>query len=176
MQRYFLVGYMGAGKTTIGRLLARKMQLSFIDLDHFIEARYRMKIADIFASKGEDYFRKIEREMLREVATFENVVISTGGGVPCFFDNAELMKKEGISIYLKASPEALFSRLRQAKGQRPILKEKTDGELLEFIRKNLDIRSSYYEQSTLVFNAEELDSQHSVNKATEEIMKLLLLS
>ena len=176
MKRYFLVGYMGAGKTTIGRLLAKKMQLSFIDLDHFIEARYRMKVADIFVTKGEEYFRQIEREMLIEVASFENVIVSTGGGVPCFFDNAKLMKKAGVSIYLKASPEALFSRLRFAKNQRPILRGKTDAELLEFIRKNLDFRSTYYEQSTLVFNAEELDSQHSVAKATDEIMKLLLLS
>ncbi len=135
-----------------------------------------MKIADIFASKGEEYFRQIEREMLKEVASFENVVISTGGGVPCFFDNAKLMKEAGVSVYLKASPEALFSRLKIAKHQRPILTGKTDGELLEFIRKNLDARLSYYEQSTLVFNAEELDTENSVVKAVDELMKLLLLT
>ena len=105
MERVFIVGYMGSGKTTVGRQLARSLSLQFIDLDAFIEGKYRKTISQLFEERGEDDFRKLERQALLEVAEFENVVISTGGGTPCFFDNMALMNRSGTTVYLQAEPE-----------------------------------------------------------------------
>ena len=99
MKRIFLIGYMGAGKTTVGKVLSRQLGLSFVDLDHYIEGRYHKTVGQLFAEKGEEAFREIERRMLREVAAFENVLISTGGGTPCFFDNMEFMNAYGTTVY-----------------------------------------------------------------------------
>ncbi len=129
MKRVFLVGYMGVGKTTIGKLLSKELGVQFIDLDKYIESRYRKTVPDIFAEKGEEKFRMIEREMLREVATFQDVLISTGGGTPCFFDNMDLMNQHGVTVYIKASAKQLVSRLLAYKGVRPIIQGKSPEEL-----------------------------------------------
>ena len=104
MQRIFLIGYMGVGKTTLGKALADRTGLSFIDLDLFIEGRYRKTIRQIFEAEGEEAFREIERKALHEVAEFEDIILSTGGGTPCFFDNMTYMNSVGTTVYLKASP------------------------------------------------------------------------
>ena len=114
MQRIFLIGYMGVGKTTLGKALADRTGLSFIDLDLFIEGRYRKTIRQIFEAEGEEAFREIERRALHEVAEFEDIVLSTGGGTPCFFDNMTYMNRVGTTVYLKASPEALTERIALA--------------------------------------------------------------
>ena len=93
MKRIFLIGYMGAGKTTVGKVLAGLLNLSFIDLDYYIERRYHKTVSQLFAEKGEEVFRSIERNMLHEVADFENVLVSVGGGTPCFFENMEVMNE-----------------------------------------------------------------------------------
>ena len=111
MKRVFLVGYMGAGKTTVGKELAKLAGLSFIDLDYYIEGRYHKAVSQIFAERGEEAFREIERNMLHEVAEFEDVLISTGGGAPCFFNNMEFMNASGTTVYLKVSVEELAKRL-----------------------------------------------------------------
>ena len=100
MRRIFLIGYMGAGKTTMGKELSKQSGLSFIDLDHFMEGRYRKTVRQLFEEKGEETFRQIEKKALHEVADFENVVISTGGGTPCFFDNMAYMNSIGTTVYL----------------------------------------------------------------------------
>ena len=122
MKRVFLVGYMGAGKTTVGKELAKLAGLSFIDLDYYIEGRYHKAVSQIFAERGEEAFREIERNMLHEVAEFEDVLISTGGGAPCFFDNMEFMNASGTTVYLKVSVEELAKRLELCKHTRPVLK------------------------------------------------------
>lgn len=129
MVRVFLTGYMGAGKTTLGKALAREMSLSFVDLDWYIEERFRKTVSELFAERGEDGFRELERKMLHEVAAFENVIVSTGGGTPCFFDNMEFMNRAGDTVFLEVSTDVLFRRLRVAKRKRPILRDKEDGEL-----------------------------------------------
>ena len=100
MTRIFLIGYMGAGKTTLGKAFAREMSLNFIDLDWFIEERFHKTVQQLFLERGEDGFRELERKMLHEVAEFEDVVVSTGGGTPCFFDNMEYMNDCGDTVFL----------------------------------------------------------------------------
>ena len=100
MIRIFLIGYMGAGKTTLGKAFAREMGLTFVDLDWYIEERFHKTIRQLFTEMGEDGFRELEKRMLHEVADFENVVISTGGGTPCFFDNMEFMNSKGSVVFL----------------------------------------------------------------------------
>lgn len=124
MIRIFLTGYMGAGKTTLGKAFARELGLTFIDLDWYIEERFHRSISDLFHERGEDGFRQLERNMLHEAGEFEDVVISTGGGTPCFFDNMEYMNRQGQTVFLDVPVEVLFRRLRVATQQRPICKER----------------------------------------------------
>lgn len=104
MVRIFLTGYMGAGKTTLGKAFARKMNVPFVDLDWYIEERFHKTVGELFTERGETGFRELERNMLHEVAEFENVVISTGGGAPCFFDNMEFMNRVGKTVFLDVHP------------------------------------------------------------------------
>ncbi|MDR0938084.1 MAG: shikimate kinase [Mediterranea sp.] len=175
MIRIFLTGYMGAGKTTLGKALARKLGIPFIDLDWHIEERLHQTISELFARRGEDSFRELERSMLHEVAEFENVVISTGGGVPCFFDNMEFMNRVGTTIFLDVSPEVLFRRLRVAKRQRPILQGLGDGELKAFIAKALEERAPYYSQARYTFNTDELDNRWQIDASVRRLQELLNL-
>lgn len=138
MIRIFLTGYMGAGKTTLGKAFARELNIPFIDLDWYIEERLHKSIRELFIERGEASFRELERTMLHEVAEFENVIISTGGGTPCFFDNMEYMNEHGQTVFLDVHPDVLFRRLRVATQQRPILQGKTDEELRIFIIEALE--------------------------------------
>ena len=173
MKRVFLVGYMGVGKTTIGKLLSKELDVEFIDLDKYIENRYRKTIQEIFSEKGEDKFRIIEREMLREVATFQNVLISTGGGTPCFFDNMKVMNHQGVTVYVKASVEQLMSRLVASKNVRPIIQNKSPDELKNFITKHLAQRENYYSKAKLTYQTEHLVSHADVSVGVDAIKTLL---
>jgi shikimate kinase len=124
--RIYLIGYMGSGKSTVGKGLAKKLNLQFIDLDNYIEERNFKTIPEIFASVGEVGFRKIEQHALKEIAEFENVVVATGGGAPCFFDNMELIKRTGVSVYLNGTPRILAERLLNSKTERPLMKSRAD--------------------------------------------------
>jgi len=168
-----LIGYMGAGKTTLGKSLARHLGLEFIDLDWYIENRFHQSVSQLFATRGEEGFRKIEQNMLHEVAEFEDVVISAGGGTPCFFDNMEYMNQQGLTVYLKATPEILRTHLRMGKQKRPLIAQKNDEELDIFIRESLDKREPYYNQAHLIFDIGLLDNgmriQESVKALEEEV-------
>ena len=146
---------MGSGKTTLGRMLAPRLNMSFIDLDAFIEQRHFKTISQLFEEKGEDEFRKIEHHALLEVSRFENTVISTGGGAPCFFDNMNIMNVNGLTVYLQLSPEKLLQNLQKGKVKRPLIKNKNDEELLHFIEENLEKRKKFYEQAKLIVNPDE---------------------
>jgi len=152
MQRIFLTGFMGAGKTTIGKELASQMKLSFVDLDLFIENRYRKTIPQIFAEKGEDIFREMEQKALHEVAEFEDVVIATGGGAPCFHQNMKFMNESGTTVYLKVSTEELIKRITLHQYTRPVLKGRSDSELKVFVEEMIAKRSPFYEQAHIIFN------------------------
>lgn len=167
MTRIILIGYMGAGKTTLGRALADEFGLTFIDLDHFIEERFHKSIRDIFAEQGESEFRRIEQRMLHEVAEFEDVVISTGGGTPCFFDNIDYMNQMGTTVYLNVPVERLFIRLSIARKQRPLIKDKNDAELHNFIEEQLALREPYYKKAHHTFTADKLEDKTQISASVE---------
>lgn len=167
---------MGAGKTTLGKMLAREMSLDFIDLDCYIENRYRKTISALFQERGEEGFRLLEQRMLHEVAEFEDVLISSGGGTPCFFDNMQYMKKQAVTVYLKASPEVLAAHLRMGKQQRPLIAQKSDEELNQFICESLRLREPYYLQADRIFNIARLDNSEAIKaslaRLTEEVKQI----
>lgn len=163
MTRIYLIGYMGAGKTTLGKQLASMLDVSFIDLDKYIESKYHKTIPDIFEEHGEEGFRLIEQSALKQVSEIENVIISTGGGAPCFFDNMAVMNKTGLTVYIKATPEELASRLRASKTVRPIVASKTDEELIPFIAEHLDKRELFYNKAHISFVTEHLVSKEDIH-------------
>lgn len=162
---------MGSGKTTLGRALADAIGIPFIDLDHYIEQRYRKTISQLFAENGEDRFREIERRMLHEVGEFEDVIISTGGGTPCFFDNIEYMNEQGTTVYLDVPVERLFIRLSIARSKRPLIKEKNDEELMSFIKEQLEKRAPHYSKAQYSFKADRLEDITQVNQSVEAFRK-----
>jgi shikimate kinase len=174
MQNVFLIGYMGAGKTTIGGRLAKRLGKQFVDTDRFIENRYRKKISELFAEKGEASFREIERSVLQEVAQFENTVVSTGGGAPCFFDNMDLMNRSGVTVYLKVSESGLTERLLAGRQQRPLVGNKTEAELKEFIADSLGKREAWYSRASIVLPAEHLSTPDDIDRVTENLIKQII--
>lgn len=175
MIRIFLLGYMGSGKTTLGKAFAREMGLSFIDLDWYIEERYHKTVREIFIERGENGFREVERQMLLEVSEFENVVISTGGGAPCFFDNMEVMNQKGDTVFLNVSPGVLYHRLKVATHNRPILQGKTNEELKTFIIEALEKRKPFYTQAKYIFNADQLENIYQIKSSVLALQNLLKL-
>jgi len=170
MQRIFLTGYMGAGKTTLGKALAERMGLAFTDLDAFIENRYHQTVRRIFASFGETVFREMERKALHEISEFEDIVISTGGGTPCFFDNMQLMNERGITVYLKVSIEELARRVAANTYKRPALQGFTGDELRLHISNMLAKRRPDYEKSRIIFEAERLFTQADVDNVCNRLI------
>jgi len=159
MQPIFLIGYMGCGKSTLGRTVSAMTGMQFIDLDAYIEGRFHMTVSDIFARRGEQGFRDIERAMLHEVGEFENVLVACGGGTPCFFDNMEWMNLHGTTVFLDTSIEKLFSRLKRGKHKRPLIADKNDEELLDFINRALESRMAHYSKALAVFKSDMLDNE-----------------
>jgi len=154
--RIYLIGYMGCGKSTLGRLLASTLNLSFIDLDTFLEEKYFRKIPQIFAEEGEAGFRKKEQNVLHEVSTFDDVIVATGGGAPCFFDNIEVMNNSGFCIFLDVDTTSLVHRLVHAKTERPIIKGKSPEELHHFIEEMMLKRRPFYEKARYIIKGSEI--------------------
>ena len=173
MKRILLLGYMGAGKTTLARMLSKDTGLDFYDLDHYIEGRMHKTIPDLFALRGEDGFREIERRLLHEVAEFEDVVISVGGGTPCFFDNLEYMNRQCDTVYLKATPRVLRAHIGMGTTVRPLLQGKTDEELTAFIEDQLRQRQPYYEKARYTLNVDLLDNYNKIKTSVESLRKML---
>lgn len=173
MTRILIIGYMGAGKTTLGKVLAESLGLPFYDLDWYIESRMMKTVPQLFAERGEEGFRKVEHNMLHEVAEFEDVVISCGGGTPCFYDNMEYMNAQGDTVYLKASPEVLYAHLQIGKVERPLLKNKTREEMQAFIQEQLAEREKYYTKARHIFNVDLLDNYEKIQTSVNNLRKLL---
>lgn len=173
MTRIILIGYMGAGKTTIGKALSKELGIIFYDLDWYIESRMRKTVSEIFAERGEEGFRQIEYNMLHEVAEFEDVIISCGGGTPCFFDNMDYLNQQGQVVYLKAEPEVLYKHLLMAKVERPLLKGKSKEELLKFIKEQLDKREPFYTKAHYTLDVSLMDNYDKIKISVEKIKELL---
>ncbi|MCD8318865.1 MAG: shikimate kinase [Paraprevotella sp.] len=173
MIRIILIGFMGAGKTTVGKALSQSLGLPFYDLDWYIEDRYRKTISQLFAEKGEEGFRKIEKDILNEVAEFEDVIISCGGGTPCFFDNMDYMNRQAQTIYLKASPEVLYRHLKMGKVERPLLKDKTEAEMKQFIRDMLKTREPFYSRAQYTLNVNLLENYDKIKDSVRLLRELL---
>lgn len=150
--KYFLVGFMGCGKTTLGKRLASKLNLPFIDMDKEIEASTGMSIAEYFKEHGEDGFREVESSVLKSTRFPDEAVIATGGGAPCFFDNMDWMNGNGTTIYLSLSPKALAKRLENATNERPVLQNLKGEELEKFIAERLKARDPFYRKSKLIIS------------------------
>ncbi|MBP6549767.1 MAG: shikimate kinase [Flavobacterium sp.] len=146
MRKIVLLGYMGCGKSTIANRLSKTTHIPFVDLDKIIEEKTNSSINQIFEQHGEIYFRKLEHDVFVELLNApENIIIGLGGGTPCYANNHELLKGDNVlSIYLKASIETLFERLAANKSKRPLIADKNDDEMKEFIAKHLFDRSFYY--------------------------------
>jgi shikimate kinase len=153
----YIIGFMGSGKSTIGRKLASRLGWSFVDLDDLIEEKEGLKITEIFAQSGEEYFRKVETEVLRSLNSRNNTVVSTGGGTPCSGGNMDYMLGSGLTIYLKLSPGQLKSRLSGSNGERPLIKDLSHEELLRFIEEKLGSRESCYNRAEVVVEGIDLD-------------------
>lgn len=175
MIRIFLTGYMGAGKTTLGKAFARELNVAFIDLDWHIEECFHKSVRELFDERGETSFRELERNMLHEVAEFEDVVVSTGGGTPCFFDNMKYMNERGSTVFLDVHPDVLFRRIRMTMHQRPVLRGKTDEELRAFIAVTLAKRSPFYMQACYRFDGRHLDSHRQIAESVQQLRRLLEL-
>ena len=173
MTRIILIGYMGAGKTTIGKALSKELGIIFYDLDWYIESRMRKTVSEIFAERGEEGFRQIEYNMLHEVAEFEDVIISCGGGTPCFFDNMDYLNQQGQVVYLKADPEVLYKHLMMAKVERPLIKGKSHDELLAFIREQLEKREPFYTKARYTLDVSLMDNYEKIKTSVAKIIELL---
>ena len=157
----------------MGKAFARELDVPFIDLDWYIEERFHKSIRELFTERGEASFRELERSMLHEVSEFEDVVISTGGGTPCFFDNMDYMNGHGQTVFLDVHPDILFDRLRVATRQRPILQGKTDDELRSFIVEALAKRAPFYSQARYRFDAGSLESRSQIAASVQQLRTLL---
>ena len=173
MRRIILVGYMGSGKTTVGKALSKATGMMFYDLDWYIENRMHTTVSKLFSERGEEAFRKIEYNMLHEVAEFEDVIISCGGGTPCFFDNMDYLNQQGDVVYLKATPEVLYKHLLMAKVERPLLKGKSPEELIAYITAHLKERTPFYEKARHTLDVSVLDNHDKIATSVERLRTLL---
>lgn len=148
----YLVGFMGVGKTTIGKKLATLLNIPFVDVDALIEEQTEQNISDYFALHGEDAFRKIEAQILRSLKDKNPMVVSTGGGLPCYYNNMEFMHAHGYTVFLQASEKFIYSRLSIAKTNRPLLKGMNKTQLHQFIEQKLLERNPFYLQSHFKVN------------------------
>ena len=171
MRKVILVGYMAVGKTTIASLLSKKIKINTVDIDQLIEHKIGLSINEIFEKKGEIYFRKLEHELFEQlIKNNENLIISTGGGTPCYSNNHLLLNQKNVtSIYLKASLKIIIERLLIAKNNRPLLANKSLNELEEFVAKHLFERSYYYNQANFSISTDD----KNVETIVEEINLLL---
>lgn len=156
---YFLVGMPGCGKSSLGKELAKELNLTYVDLDKNIQKSEGRKITEIFEEEGEEYFRLKEQESLHQSIKSDNQIISTGGGAPCFFDNMDVIKSHGISIYLNVPVEAIAKRMMQkAKrlSKRPLIKSTSFDDLVAELRTKLENRDQYYSRADVLLKGEGL--------------------
>lgn len=170
----FIVGYMASGKTTFGKALAKTTGLQHIDLDFYIEQRFHSTIKDIFARKGEAEFRRIEANLLREVGEYSDVVISCGGGTPCFGDNMDYMNSRGMTVCLRASDDVIANRIILAGDKRPLMAGKSKDEILASIKEHLSLRQPFYDKSHIIISGDRLESKSQISETVNAFISSYL--
>lgn len=172
IKRIYLVGFMGSGKSTLGKRLMSELGWEFVDLDDFFEERHQMTIKQYFAQFGEDAFRLAEKELLLNVSQKERLIVATGGGAPCYFNNMQVMNNTGLTIYIKLSIETLAGRLSGARQVRPLVAGKSGDELHQYIKEKLIEREGFYSQAKVIADGEVLgvDGFVRIIKASGELV------
>lgn len=175
MRPVFLIGYMGCGKTTLGEVLARQMGLSFIDLDEYIEHKQGVTIVEIFDKMGEKRFRELETAALCDVAAMSDVIVSCGGGTPCYGDNMALMNQAGITVWLTTSPERITARLLlpEQKVKRPKYKDLPEESILPLVERELKARTPYYRQARLEFDSTDIETGPATERTARRLARFL---
>lgn len=169
--KIFLIGFMGSGKSTIGKLLAEKLGMDFIDFDRHIEQETGKTIPEIFDMEGEDTFRLLEHEYLKKLLDKDRVVIALGGGTPCFHNNMELINKNGTSVYISMSVDTLVKRVSKARNKRPLIRDLNDVDLKYFIETNLEKRLPDYRQAHLSVCAEDMNAEQVAEVIRKSVEK-----
>ncbi|ALO16217.1 shikimate kinase [Salinivirga cyanobacteriivorans] len=162
--RVYLVGFMSAGKTTLGFQLARHLRMRFMDLDQCISETEGDSVQDIFEKYGETYFRKKEQQALHNTFTVQQTVIATGGGTPVHFDNMEQMIKHGLTFYLQLPRESIIKRLEKSARERPLIKNKSQEELNRFIEELFEQRKAFYEKAHFEVDASNKNALHYITR------------
>jgi shikimate kinase len=157
--RIYLLGYMGCGKSTFGPKLSMALQIPFHDLDDVFEERYKISINNFFIKYGEEYFRKIESALLRELSIQDDYILATGGGTPCFNENMEFMRSHGITVYMQLSPDELSQRLKASPKKRPVLRNFKQDNFMNHLNEHLKERGKFYRQSQLIVDGKNPDPE-----------------
>lgn len=167
----FIIGYMASGKTTFGKALARSSGLQHIDLDFYIEQRFHSTIREIFATKGESEFRRIESAMLREVGEMTDVIVSCGGGTPCFGDNMDYMNSHGLTVCLQASENIIANRIINAGNKRPLMAGKSKEQIIETLRQHLEVRKPFYDRAAIIISGDRLENKSQITETVDDFIK-----
>lgn len=155
MKNIFLLGMPSSGKSTLGKSLAREIGYEFVDMDKRIELREMLTIAEIFSLRGEEYFRKAESEVLQTLPADAGLIVSTGGGVPCFHNNMDAIRERGVSVFLDVPPKMLADRMMHTrKNDRPLFPTDDAATLLEELERKLNVRRAFYEQADVTIEGE----------------------
>jgi shikimate kinase len=167
----YIIGFMGCGKSTSGRLLAHHLHYEFVDLDILFQTKLKMNIPAYFEKYGEEAFRKSEYEILRQIDTNKNMVVATGGGTPCFSDNMAYLKKTGVTVYLQLTPALLYKRLTSSHTVRPLVTGKKPEELKTWIEELVKERTSYYKKAHIIIDARNLSQSLLIRVLTPYLTK-----
>lgn len=168
----FIMGYMGSGKTTFGRALAKALGREFIDLDGYIVNRFRRSVNEIFAERGEEGFRTLEASMLREAGEFEGVVVACGGGTPCFAGNMDYMLSRGLTVYLDTPLDCIVRRLVTNPHKRPLLKGLSPEGITKLVREQTEAREPYYSRAAVCFSGEELENRREIDNSVAAFINM----
>lgn len=169
VNRIYLVGYMGAGKTTTARRLAHQLGWEVADTDALFEEKYKISVNDFFNKYDEPLYRKLESAVLKETENLENVVVATGGGTACYFDNMEWMNSHGLTVFMRISPQAAVDRVIHSRHKRPLAIGKTEEELTEFVAQHYTSRMPFYEQARITIKSEDLDLENLTKTIKENL-------
>lgn len=162
MNRLYIIGYMGSGKTTIARRIAYRLGWDVVDTDALFEEKYRVSVDDFFHKYDETLFRKLESEVLKSTGLLDDVVVSTGGGTACYYDNMEWMNQHGLTVFLRISPQSAVDRLLHSKRKRPLAENKSESDLTEYVAKHYASRLPFYEQAKVTVKAEDFDLDYFI--------------